>query len=267
MPSATNTSSYDAIADFGLLYDSVPIYAARPDVQFYVSEATRVESAVLELGCGTGRILLPLARAGCSVSGLDSSDQMLARCRAKALDEPMSVQNRIDLHRGDVRDFNLGKTYGLVIAPFRIVQHLVTIDDQLRFLDGIARHVAPGGRLIFDVFNPSFAALVAADGAEREDTPEQVLSDGRSFRRAARVTRVRWVEQVSEIEIVYYVSAIAGSKPERHVQVFDMRWYLHAELHHLLNRGGFRVQSVYGDFNRSPLRDDSKELIVCAERL
>jgi len=267
MPSVTDASSYDAIADFGLLYDSVPIYAERPDVEFYVSEAARVESAVLELGCGTGRILLPLARAGCAVSGLDSSDRMLARCRAKLLNEPMSVQNRIELHRGDVRDFDLGKTFGLVIAPFRIVQHLVTIDDQLRFLNSVARHLAPGGHFIFDVFNPSFTALVAADGAEREDTPEQTLSDGRSFRRAARVTRVRWVEQVSEVEIIYYVSEIAGAKAKRHVQSFDMRWYLHAELQHLMSRGGFRVQSVYGNFDRSPLKDDSREQIVCAERL
>lgn len=267
MPGSSSTSSYDAIPDFGMLYDSVPAYAARGDVQFYVREAAEVGGPVLELGCGTGRILLPLARAGHTVVGLDSSQQMLARCRAKVLDEPEQIRTRITLHHGDVCAFNLGETFALVIAPFRILQHLATIEDQLSFMDAVARHVVPGGRFIFDVFNPNFAALAAADGTEREDTSEQPLPDGRSFRRAARVSRVRWVEQVSEIELIYYVSAAPGATAERYVQSFDMRWYVRAELLHLLARSGFRVQSIYGDFDRAPLVDRSPEQVVCAERL
>src|SRR5437879_12010831 len=80
-------SSYETAADFGTLYDAVPAYAARADVAFYVAEATRVaresRATVLELGCGTGRVLLPLARAGHDVSGIDASAAMLARWRAK----------------------------------------------------------------------------------------------------------------------------------------------------------------------------------------
>jgi len=266
VPTASHTPSYDAIPDFGLLYDNVPAYAMRSDVQFYVREAARVQGTVLELGCGTGRILLPLARAGRAVVGLDSSQQMLARCRAKILDEPESVGARIALRQGDARAFDLGETYALVIAPFRVMQHLATIEDQLHFLNAVARHIPPGGRFIFDVFNPNFAALVAADGTEREDTPEQPLPDGRWFRRAFRIRRVRWVEQVSETELIYYVSPEPGAPAERYVQSFDMRWYLRAELLHLLARGGFRVQSIYGDFDGSPLTDRSPEQVVCAER-
>jgi SAM-dependent methyltransferase len=266
MLAASPTPSYDAIPDFGLLYDSVPAYATRSDVQFYVREAARVQGSVLEIGCGTGRILLPLARAGHTVVGLDNSQQMLARCRAKAADEPESVRARIALRHGDARAFDLGETYAVVIAPFRVMQHLARIEDQLRFLGAVARHVAPGGRFIFDVFNPNFAALVAADGTEREDTPEQPLPDGRSFRRAVRIPRVRWVEQVSEIELIYYVSVTPGAPAERYVQSFDMRWYLHAELLHLLARGGFRVQATYGDFDGAPLTDRSPEQVMCAER-
>ncbi|HEX9610376.1 MAG TPA: methyltransferase domain-containing protein, partial [Gemmatimonadales bacterium] len=118
---AWRASSYDAIPDFGLLYDSVPLYAGRADVGFYVQEAASVRGPVLELGCGTGRMLLPLARAGHTVVGLDNSRQMLARCRAKVAAEPAAVRARITLHDQDVRAFNLGggATYPLVIAPFR----------------------------------------------------------------------------------------------------------------------------------------------------
>lgn len=266
----TVTSSYDAIPDFGLLYDSVPLYAARADIGFYLQEAASVRGAVLELGCGTGRVLLPLARAGRTVVGLDNSRQMLARCRAKVAAEPAPVRARIALHDHDVRAFDLGgegggATYPLVIAPFRVLQQLTTVEDQLAFLTAVARNLAPGGRFIFDVFNPDFAALARADGVEREDTPEQPLPDGRSFRRAARVERVRWVDQVSETELIYYVSARPGATPERFVQAFEMRWYLRAELLHLLARTGFRVRELYGDFARAPLVDGSPEQVVCAE--
>jgi SAM-dependent methyltransferase len=253
-------SSYDVIPDFGLLYDSVPLYAARKDIGFYVGEATAARGPVLELGCGTGRILLPIARAGRTAVGLDDSSQMLARCRAKLAVEPDHVRARVTLHERDVRAFDLGAEYPLVIAPFRVLQQLTTVDDQLAFLAAALRHLAPGGRFVFDVFNPNFTALTGADAVEREDTPEQPLPDGRSFRRTARVTRVRWLDQVSEIELIYYVSA------QRFVQAFEMRWYLRTELLHLLARAGFRVREMYGDFARTPLVDGSPELVVCAER-
>ena len=251
-------SSYDAIPDFGLLYDNVPLYAARQDVAFYVEEAKATRGTVLEVGCGTGRILLPIARAGSSITGLDSSRQMIERCRAKLAAEPAEVQGRVRLVLNEMSSFNLGATYALIIAPFRVIQHLTTVDDQLRFLETVARHLAPGGRLVFDVFNPRFDILVAANGVEREDTPEQRLPDGRTLRRTYRIVRVRWIDQVSEAELVYYVDGA------RYVQAFEMRWYLAFELRNLLERAGFRVREFYGDFARGPLVDGCPEFVVVA---
>jgi SAM-dependent methyltransferase len=259
--------SYDAIPDFGTLYDAVPLYAARTDVGFYVEEAERAEGPVLELGCGTGRVLIPIARAGATIVGVDGSREMLARCDAKLGAEAQAVRQRATLRFDDVRDFDLGERFALAIAPFRVVQQVPTIDEQLRFLASVARHLVPGGRFVFDVFNPNFAALVGWDGSEREDTPPQPLPDGRVFRRTFRVGRVRWTEQVSETELVYYVSGAPDATPRRHVQAFEMRWYLQAELRHLLARCGFRVDVIHGNFDRSPLSDTSPEQVVCATRL
>jgi len=253
-------SAYDDIPDFGLFYDSVPLYVARRDVGFYVAEAKAAGGQVLELGCGTGRILLPIARAGCTIAGVDSSSQMLARCKEKLAAEAATVQARVTLQQRDIRDFALGAKYALIIAPFRVVQQLARIDDQLRFLAAVAHHLAPTGRFVFDVFNPRFDALTSADGVEREDTPELRLADGRTLRRGARVTRVRWVDQVTETELIYYV----GGK--RYVQAFDMRWYLAAELQHLLARAGFKVRAMYGDFAQSALVDASPDIVTIAER-
>jgi len=172
----------------------------------------------------------------------------------------IEAKARVKLAQYDIRNFDLGLTFPLIIAPFRVVQHLITVDDQLQFLGTAARHLTPTGSLIFDVFNPRFDALTSADGVEREDTPELQLPDGRTLRRGARVTRVRWVDQVSETELIYYV----GGK--RYVQAFDMRWYLAAELQHLLARGGFRVREMYGDFARGPLVDGSPEIVLISER-
>jgi SAM-dependent methyltransferase len=257
---------YDAFPDLPAIYDAVPLYVARRDVGFYVDEAKDAGGRVLEVGCGTGRILLPIARSGSTIEGVDASPEMLERCRAKLQKESDDVRRRVTLHRADARTFEIGRQFDLVIAPFRVMQHLTMIEDQLAFLHSAARHLRPGGRLAFDVFNPDFSKLVSTDGTEREDTPNTKLPDGRSFRRAGRVARVRWIDQVSEIELIYYITPESGGLVERHVQSFDMRWFLSAELVHLLARAGFRVRSVYGDFDRSPLSDKSPEQIVCAER-
>ena len=259
-------NSYDDIPDFGALYDAVPIYATRGDVAFYAAEARRAGGNVLELGCGTGRILRAMARAGAQVTGIDASIEMLARCRAALATESADVQARASVHHGDARDFSLAERFALIVAPFRMFQHLVGVEEQLRCLAAVARHLGPDGRFVFDVFNPSFPALVKDRTAEVEDTGPVELSDGRTMRRAYRVPKVHWVEQVSETEIIYYVALRPGAPETRYVQGFGMRWYLRAELEHLLARAGLRIEAVHGDFDRRPLADESPEMIVIAAR-
>src|SRR5438105_2408836 len=181
--SATSTS-YDRVGDFGVLYDAVPAYAARRDVPFYLAEAAIAGrgAAVLELGCGTGRVLLPLARAGLSVTGVDASSAMLERCREKLAREPVPVRERVSLHEADVRQFQVRDSgtagasgFPLAIAPFRVFQHLVSVADQVRCLETVRAHLAPGGRLVFDVFNPHFTKLTSDRSAAVEETPELYL--------------------------------------------------------------------------------------------
>src|SRR5207237_10444960 len=190
--------------------------------------------------------------------GVAGSHAMVERARSKLPAEPPTVQSRVKLVPHDMRDFSLGEKFALIIAPFRVVQHLTTIDEQLRFLATIGRHLVPGGRFSFDVFNPHFAKLVEADGIEHEDTPEQRLPDGRTFTRAYRIARVRWIDQVSEAELIYYVDGA------RYVQAFEMRWYLAAELRHLLARAGLRMRELSGDFARGPPVDGCPAVGVAA---
>jgi SAM-dependent methyltransferase len=261
-------SRYDVASDYGTLYDSVTVYVLRPDVAFYVEEANRVgdASAVLELGCGTGRLTLPLARAGHRVIGVDLSPAMLTRARAKLAGEPDEVRGRVTLLEGDVRDagFTPPSVPDLVIAPFRVLQHLTSIADQLSMLALARRSVRAGGRLVLDVFNPAYAAMTRDRSAEVEDVAEHPIGDGRMMRRTVRVTAVHWAEQVSDVEIIYHVRT--GEHTERVVQAFAMRWFTPAELRHLVARAGFQLEAIYGDFDRRQLTDDAPEIIVVAHR-
>ena len=260
------SDAYDDLEEIGLLYDHVTLYRSRPDVDFYVEEARSTGGKVLELGCGTGRILIPVARLGSEITGLDRSPRMLAQCRARLEEESQEVRDKVKLVRADMRDFNLGARFSIITIPFRPLQHLMSVSEQVATLKAAHRHLEPGGLLVFDVFNPKIQYLLEDRTAEREDTPEVALPDGRTFRRTGRVTAVHIADQYSEVELIYYVREADGTT-RRLVQDFLMRWYWRYELEHLLARCSFRVKAVFGDFNRSPLTDVSPEMIFIAERI
>ena len=118
---------------------------------FFVAAAKESGGPVLEVGSGTGRILIPTAREGIEITGLDLSDHMLDICREALNNEPKDVQDRVTLIKGDMRDFDLKKTFSLVTTPFRPFQHLLTVEDQINCLNSIRRHLNPGGVFILDL--------------------------------------------------------------------------------------------------------------------
>src|SRR5215471_20798239 len=122
--------SHDEYASAAELYDHVTTYTERRDVRFYVDEAVAAQGMVLEIGCGTGRVLLPTARAGVEIVGLDASPAMLAICGDRIAREPADVRARVTLIEGDMRAFDLEARFALVTIPFRPFQHLVSADDQ-----------------------------------------------------------------------------------------------------------------------------------------
>lgn len=260
---SSQAETYDSLQDLGVLYDHVGAYRSRADVAFYVEEAARVDGKILELASGTGRVLIPIARTGKEIAGVERSREMLDRCREKVAAEPADVRNRVALHDADMRDFALGERFAAAIIPFRPMQHLLSVDDQLSCLDAVRRHLVPSGRLIFDVFNPDLARIASPTTEEFEDTPDTPLPDGSSFRRTGRLVAVHRLDQVNDLELIYYVTSPGGTT-ERRVHAFQLRWYMQVELEHLMARAGFSIEAMYGDFDRSPLTDASPEMIVVA---
>jgi len=242
-------TEYGFTAEF---YDHVVPYRERQDVAFFVELAREAGGPVLEVGCGTGRVLIPTARAGFEIVGLDLSPSMLAVCRESLAQEPAEVQARVELVEGDMRDFDLGRQFHLATIPFRPFQHLTTVEDQIACLKTIHRHLKPGGRLALDLFNPSLPYL--ADDARLEefgDEPEITMPDGRRVIRRARIAGRDYFNQVQDSELIYYVTHPDG-RQERLVHAFAMRYLFRFEAEHLLARCGFEIEALYADYNRSP---------------
>lgn len=119
------TTGIDPYAVLAKYYDGA--YAAMKDlidVPFYVDLAKRIGGPVLEIGCGTGRVLLPIARAGITIHGVDRSLSMLGILHQKIEREPPDVRDRVRTHNGDMRNFRVEQKYPLVIIPFRPLQHM-----------------------------------------------------------------------------------------------------------------------------------------------
>lgn len=248
----TQAGSYQDYAFVADLYDHVVDYRERQDVDFFVEVAQQSRGPVLEVGCGTGRVLIPTARAGSEIAGLDLSTHMLAVCRERLQAEPEAVQARVTLVQGDMRDFDLGRTFALATIPFRPFQHLTTVEDQMACLRSIHRHLEPDGILILDLFNPSLVSLTRDNlGQEEVDDPDFTMPDGRHVRRWSKIVDRDLFEQVIRVELIYYVTYPDG-REERLVHAFPMRYLFRFEAEHLLVRCGFIVEALYGGYDKSP---------------
>jgi SAM-dependent methyltransferase len=248
----TQAGSYDEYLSIAELYDYVVPYRNRPDVAFFVEAAKESGGPVLEAGCGTGRVLIPTAQAGVEITGLDLSPHMLAVCRERLETEPGQVRSRVRLVEGDMRHFELSRTFSLVTLPFRPFQHLTTVGDQLACLDCIHHHLETDGKLILDIFNPWLEALARQNiGEEMAEEPEFSMPDGRRVIRRHKITSRDVFNQINYTELIYYVTHPDG-RQERLVQAFPMRYLFRFEAEHLLARAGFEVEQLYADYDKSP---------------
>ena len=234
----------------------------RADVQWYRDLARRVlggAGSVLELGCGSGRVSVPLARDGHRVVALDQSQPMLDALEARRARLPAAVRERIEAVRGDLRDFALRRRFPLVIAAFNVLEHLYTRVELEACLRAVRRHLAPDGLFAFDVQLPD-PAWLARD-------PDRRWARTR-FTHPTTGKRVWYstshdYDPVSQIAVIrlYYQPEDGG--PERAV-LLSQRKYFPAELEALLAHSGLRVVERRGDFQGAPLGPGCEsQVLVC----
>jgi SAM-dependent methyltransferase len=227
------------------------------DREFYRKLAQQARGSVLELGCGTGRVLLPIAREGIECTGLDASARMLATIREK------SPPRNLKLVCAPMERFDLGgERFALVYSAFRAFQHLETVEQQLACLACVRRHLAPGGAFALDVFAPRLQRVALAEEPEQEDA-----RFGHEGAQIVRKTSVRrdLATQVQRVRM-RYERWRGGERLGEDVVEFTMRYFFRYELEHLLARAGFADLTFYGAFDRRPYDYFSGETI-CVARL
>jgi len=232
------------------------------DLGFYLSLAGDCAGPVLELACGTGRVLLPLARHGARVTGLDISPAMLAVARRKLAQVEPEVRARVTLVEGDMSGFSLSDRFGLVLVPFRAFQALLTRDHQRGCLESVSRHLLPDGRFVVNVFHPRLSILA---GGKREEPPREYQgADGSAICQTGE-TEYDVAHQMLRSRVRYQVTA-SGGEVAVHAHTLTLRYLFRFEFEWMLEACGFEVEALYGSFDRSPFTAESPEMIFVARR-
>lgn len=237
------------------------------DIPLYVELARESKGPVLELGCGTGRVLLPVARAGIEAVGVDTSTGMLERLRGVLAGEAEEVRRRVRVMEGDIRNVRVpgGEgAFALVTAPFRVAQHLLTLEDRRAWLRTVAHHLRrnPPGHLVFDVFQPDYEQI-ADSPVVSVDIERMEPGTGRRIRRVSRADH-HPTSQTLDVTFEWLVTEPDGEERTERAIETTARWFTRGELECLLALEGFEITDFWGDFERTPFGEDAEDQVVRA---
>ena len=258
---------YDRIAHF---YD-ITHADLSDDIEFVCDLAQKSNGAVLELGCGSGRLLLPLAQAGRVVTGIDNSKMMLTRAIERITAEPEEVQRRITIIEADMTAFELKNActeqsrsgrFSLIIIPYNTFLHL-NDSQATATLKQIRKHLAKDGTLFIDLINP-FAIADTPDTAEF--TFEGQFTDPTTSETILQFAANHLDEATQTLHITwaYDVATPDGNPAQRTIAKSTYHYRFPHQLDLLLQQTGFKLTAIYGDYDRSPFNEDSERLLLIA---
>jgi SAM-dependent methyltransferase len=243
---------------FSRLYD-LEHRDLKEDVELYHNFAARCDGKVLELGCGTGRVSLALAKAGFDVTGVDNSAAMLSLAQAHAADA--GLQDRVHLEQLDVRNLDYENRFTLAIYPLNGFLHLTTTADQLSALSRIHRALLPGGFLLVDLPNPHTVFAPGIDGQliVRRHFQSEL---GRPITSTIS-TQTDLANQVQRLTLFYDEVGQDGAMRRTAVEM-DLRFAYRYEMAQLLRQVGFDVDAIYGSYDLEPYESDSPIMLFVA---
>lgn len=242
------------------LYDDVELYAAqyrnyRDDLPFYRSLALDRPGEVLEVGAGTGRVTVELARVAERVVALEPSPAMRAAAEARLSEA--GVAERVELRALDVRELADVGRYALAVAPFHALMHLLTVEDQDLALRALRRALAPGGAFACDVFAPRFGPLDVL----RRETAWRDAAGGEA--ELFLLQHHHAAEQ--RIESLYLLDRTGADGVVRRRRARLLQRYFHRfELERAVRAAGFAAVRMFGDFDRRPIDEDARRFVVLA---
>ena len=236
------------------------------DLPFYVELARRSGGAVLEIGCGTGRVLLPIAREGIAIEGVDNSRPMLEVLRKHLSGEAAEVRARVKLHPGDMRNFRLARKFPLVIIPFRPLQHMYTMKDQLAALKTAAGHLAKGGTLAFDVFFPKFEVIPS--GIAEEILELEWSVGGSPVRTVRRYFRKESYDKIAQtFRATFVFRTYQGERlVSEETEPLKMSYYTYPQMQALFAMAGLEIAEQYGSLRKAPLDNNATDMVFVLRR-
>ncbi|MFZ2488186.1 MAG: class I SAM-dependent methyltransferase [Anaerolineae bacterium] len=232
------------------------------DVALYLGFAEHMGGPLLELGCGTGRLLLPLARAGFEITGVDMSPRMLDVARAKV--EAARLMEQVTLVEGDMRRLTLEGQYQLAFIAINSFMHLTTLADQLSALRSWRKLLAPGGLLVIDVDNPDPRHLLEADG--RIDLTSQWFDPETGATVLKQMSRTLDAARQLQNVLFIYDEIFPDGQARRTLAPFQARYLYRYEGELLLDKAGFTPENVYGSYDLDPYSSESERMIFVARR-
>lgn len=226
------------------------------DDDFFLQEMAATKGKVLELGVGTGRFFTTALKNGADVYGIDVSKSMVDKLREKISPEQ---QHRVQVN--DAVTMKLPLKFGLVIAPFRMFSHVIDVASQLQLLNNIYDHLEADGRFIFDLYVPNL--LMLANGIDHQTDFEGEYEKGKKLKRVSTM-KADLINQLSSVtmELTWDENGQVMSRSWD----FLMRFFFRYELEHLVNRSKLKLETIYGDYHKSPLTKDSKDFVVVCKK-
>jgi SAM-dependent methyltransferase len=251
-------SEYDQFARF---YD-LDTAESNADLPFWLNLAKRTSGPVLEIACGTGRVMLPLARAGFDVVGVDVSSAMLAIARDKVANA--SVAQRIELIQANVLELHLGRPFPLAVVALNSFGHFLEAGEPERALERIREHLRPNGLIALDLTNPTPGAFGDTTGVVIHDYTRPGPEPGWTTVKL-RSQALDPIEQIVDVSCIYDEVGPRG-ETRRTLASFALRYFYRNELRLLFERVGMTLDAAYGSYDLDPLNEASDRLIVIGRR-
>ncbi|MFN2278891.1 MAG: class I SAM-dependent DNA methyltransferase [Candidatus Promineifilaceae bacterium] len=248
--------------DFAEYYDLD--HALTFDLDFYLDYARQTGSPILDLACGTGRVLIPLAEAGYELHGVDISANMLAVCRGAV--QAQSLAHRVILTEADMAAFDLPrKEFAMALVALRSFMHLLTCERQQSCLRSLHEHLRPGGMLVINIIAPDPRRLALEPGESFAVAREFDLPNGNHVLRKQRLAEHDRRSQVRRFEFLFEEFDADGRLVTSRIVPLQTRYIFYDEMIDLLESTGFQIIDVFRDYDKNAY-DGTGEMIVVAQR-
>jgi SAM-dependent methyltransferase len=222
------------------------------DNGYFEAEMTKARGKVLEVGVGTGRLFMNALNSGADIHGIDISPEML-----KVLHEKLPADQHYRISKQSITDFSFGYKFDLIIAPFRVIMHLLEKDEQLKALNNVFNHLNEGGLFIFDAFIPDLNQLIK--GFDNHIDFEGEYLPGNKLKRIVSTTP-DLIRQL--INITFRMEWEEDGRLCHDEWHLPLRFFFRYELEHLVERSEFRNYKIFGDYLGNELTSKSRDFIV-----